>query len=162
LQKEEAIAELPKSEELTSDSTSEEATSEELQKEEAIAELPKSEELTSEDSTSEDLTSEDLTLEELPSEEASADASKTEPPAPQPQPKIAKFDYQNRLYQCGLYELADGKELRIRNDRGQVLAVRQGSETGLLGTSREDAKIVNVRQKRFFDLIKAAMQALRV
>ncbi|WP_017659729.1 single-stranded-DNA-specific exonuclease RecJ [Baaleninema simplex] len=186
LQKEEAIAELSKSEDLTSEAS----TSEELQKEEAIAELSKSEDLTSEASTSEDSTSEevsiddaisevpksedltfeDSTAEELPSEDsnsekASVDDSTTETPAPKPQPsapKIAKFDYRDRVYQCGLYELQNGKELRIRNDRGQVLAVRQGSGTGLLGTSREDAKTVNVRQKRFFDLIKVAMQALQV
>ncbi|PPT06856.1 Single-stranded-DNA-specific exonuclease RecJ [Geitlerinema sp. FC II] len=165
-QKENKISEVPKSESSTTeDSTSEEfpsddSTSEEGSIDDAISEVPKSEDLTFEDSTAEELPSEDSN-----SEKASVDDSRTEPPAPKTQPstpKIAKFDYRNRLYQCGLYELADGKELRIRNDRGQVLAVRQGSETGLLGTSREDAKTVNVRQKRFFDLIKIAKQALQV
>ena len=46
------------------------------------------------------------------------------------------------------------KELRIRNHRGHVLAVSQGSRTGLLGKSRDEAKEVaptaNVTQAPYF------------
>jgi single-stranded-DNA-specific exonuclease len=52
------------------------------------------------------------------------------------------------------------KELRIRNDRGNILAVSQGDRTGLLGKSREEAKSVNVTQEPYFLLIKAALQAI--
>ncbi|TVR07389.1 MAG: single-stranded-DNA-specific exonuclease RecJ [Phormidium sp. GEM2.Bin31] len=73
---------------------------------------------------------------------------------------LQRFEYQNRVYFCGLYPHGETKELRIRNDRGQVLAVNQGSQTGLLGTSRENARYVDVRERRFYDLIKAALAVL--
>lgn len=76
--------------------------------------------------------------------------------------KLTAFEYGDRIYQCGVYDRPEGKELRIRNDRGQVLAVKQGSQTGLLGATREDAYEVDVRQKHFYDLIKAAMKVLAV
>jgi single-stranded-DNA-specific exonuclease len=51
-------------------------------------------------------------------------------------------------------------ELRIRNERGQVLAVKRGEKIGLLGTSRESAKEIDVTQPPFYQLIKAARLAL--
>ena len=74
--------------------------------------------------------------------------------------RLQQFKYRNRVYFCGLYAHGDRKELRIRNDRGQVLAVNQGSQTGLLGTSRQNARYVDVRERRFYDLIKAALAVL--
>jgi len=75
-------------------------------------------------------------------------------------PQAVEFVYGDRPYTCVMSERGDGKELKIRNAQGKVLAVRRGEATGLLGMSREDAKEVNVREPFFFDLIKAALAAL--
>ncbi len=75
-----------------------------------------------------------------------------------PKVKKAVFTYNSRIYTCSLQQ--ELKELRIRNDRGKVLAVNQGDRVGLLGTSRQDAKQVNVTQSPYFQLIKAALGAL--
>ena len=72
--------------------------------------------------------------------------------------KQAVFTYNSRIYTCSLQP--ELKELRIRNDRGKVLAVNQGDRVGLLGISRQDAKQVNVTQPPYFQLIKAALGAL--
>ncbi len=69
----------------------------------------------------------------------------------------AVFTHSGRIYVCS----KTTKELRIRNDRGNVLAVSQGDRTGLLGKSREVAKQVNVTQAPYFQLIKAALQAIK-
>ena len=50
--------------------------------------------------------------------------------------------------------------LRFFSAEGQVLAVRQGEKTGLLGTTRQDAKEVNLSEPFFFNLIKAALAVL--
>ena len=76
--------------------------------------------------------------------------------------KHASFRHESRTYNCGLYSGDRGRELRIRNDRGQVLSVVKGSKTGLLGTSRDDAREVAVSEPRFYTLIKAAMGALEL
>jgi single-stranded-DNA-specific exonuclease len=69
----------------------------------------------------------------------------------------AVFTHSGRIYVCS----KTIKELRIRNDRGNILAVSQGDRTGLLGKSREVAKQVNVTQAPYFQLIKAALQAIK-
>ena len=68
----------------------------------------------------------------------------------------AVFTYSGRPYVCS----KTIKELRIRNDKGKVLAVTQGDRTGLLGRSREDAQEVNVTKAPYFQLIKAALKAI--
>ncbi len=78
------------------------------------------------------------------------------------QPQKAEFSYSDRSYTCSLYQMGDLQELRIRNSRGEVLAIQQGKKFGLLGKSRNDAKEVDVSQPRFFHLIKAAMNALKL
>ena len=72
----------------------------------------------------------------------------------------AAFEYNGRSYACSLWESLN--ELRIKNDRGQVLAVRRGHRTGLLGTTRENAKEVDVTQPPYYQIIKAALTALEV
>jgi single-stranded-DNA-specific exonuclease len=72
----------------------------------------------------------------------------------------AVFTYNSRIYTCSLQR--ELKELRIRNDRGKVLAVNQGDRLGLLGTNRQNAKQVNVTQSPYFQLIKAALKALNI
>ncbi|MEL6494634.1 MAG: DHH family phosphoesterase [Cyanobacteria bacterium J06623_7] len=86
--------------------------------------------------------------------------------APVPQPVknsqvatrgLSTFTYSGRIYVCS----KTNTELRIRNDRGNVLAVSQGKRTGLLGKSRHEAKEVNVTQSPYFQLIKAALKAIK-
>ena len=73
-------------------------------------------------------------------------------------PKVSKavFSYNSRPYVCS----KTSKELRIRNDRGQVLAVSQGDRTGLIGKSRDEAKQVDVTKAPYFQLIKTALRAI--
>lgn len=68
----------------------------------------------------------------------------------------AVFTYSGRIYVCS----KTSRELRIRNDRGSVLAISQGDRTGLLGKSRDEAKQVNVTKAPYFQLIKAALRAI--
>ena len=70
----------------------------------------------------------------------------------------AVFTQNGRIYVCS----KTTRELRIRNDRGNVLAVSQGSRTGLLGKSRDEAKEVNVTKAPYFQLIKAALRAIKL
>lgn len=72
--------------------------------------------------------------------------------------KKASFSYKGRTYTCNFSESV--KELRIRNEGGQVLAVKQGEAKGLLGTSRETAEEIDINQPHFFQLIAAAWSAL--
>ncbi len=82
--------------------------------------------------------------------------------APLPEPIInhtvqkAVFTYSGRPYICS----KTIKELRIRNDRGDVLAVSQGDRIGLLGKSRNEAKEVDVTRSPYYPLIKAALRAI--
>ncbi|NEO57763.1 MAG: single-stranded-DNA-specific exonuclease RecJ, partial [Okeania sp. SIO3B5] len=82
--------------------------------------------------------------------------------SPQNFPQKAEFYYNNRPYTCSLYQMGDVKELRIRNSRGEVLAIQRGQKIGLLGKTRNNAKQVNVSDARFFNLIKEAMSALKL
>ncbi|MEM6613059.1 MAG: single-stranded-DNA-specific exonuclease RecJ [Cyanobacteria bacterium P01_C01_bin.72] len=69
----------------------------------------------------------------------------------------AVFTQNGRIYVCS----KTTTELRIRNDRGHVLAVGKGDRTGLLGKSRDEAKEVNVTQPPYFQLIKTALKAIK-
>lgn len=68
----------------------------------------------------------------------------------------AVFTHSGRIYVCS----KTVKELRIRNDRGNILAVSQGDRTGLLGKTRDEAREVNVTKEPYFQLIKAALRAI--
>ncbi len=73
--------------------------------------------------------------------------------------KKAAFQYEGRYYACSFWESL--QELRIRNDRGQVLAIKKGQRTGLLGTSRDNAKQVTVtRNSPYYAIIMAAKETL--
>ncbi|NET89360.1 MAG: single-stranded-DNA-specific exonuclease RecJ [Kamptonema sp. SIO1D9] len=72
--------------------------------------------------------------------------------------KKAKFDYQGNSYLCNLVEPEN--ELRIRNSRGEVLAIRQGETVGLRGKTRDDAVPVDVSKPIYSNLIQAAIAAL--
>ena len=66
----------------------------------------------------------------------------------------------DRHYTCILEQQPDSKELRIRNDRGSVLAIQQGEVMGLLGPNRAQARSVDVRQPHLRRLIQSALAAL--
>lgn len=85
------------------------------------------------------------------------------PTSPQPSSssqKTAEFYYNQHRYTCSLVNSLN--ELRIRNPQGQVLAIQKGQRTGLLGVKREDAKPVDVTKPPYYQLIKAATQALQL
>ncbi|MCL2937809.1 MAG: DHH family phosphoesterase [Trichodesmium sp. MAG_R02] len=77
-------------------------------------------------------------------------------------PQITEFYYSDRFYVCSIDKFGDTQELRIRNSRGEVLAIQQGKRIGLLGKSRDNAKEVDVSLPHFFNLIRAAMNALNL
>lgn len=79
------------------------------------------------------------------------------------QPQLTKsteFYYNNKQYYCSLSAMGETQELRIRNQKGEVLAIQKGQRFGLLGTSRQDAQTVDVSQPGFYNLIQAAIKAL--
>jgi single-stranded-DNA-specific exonuclease len=76
-------------------------------------------------------------------------------------PLKAAFDCNGRRYTCGIYPNGASQQLRIKNPQGTVLAVSPEHTTGLLGTTREDAKEVDVSQPQYHSIIQAALQALK-
>ncbi|NER25170.1 MAG: single-stranded-DNA-specific exonuclease RecJ [Symploca sp. SIO1C2] len=85
------------------------------------------------------------------------------PESPQPSvtsQKTTEFYYNQRRYTCSLIESLN--ELRIKNPQGKVLAIQKGQRTGLLGMKREDARKVDVTKPPYYQLIKAAAQALQL
>lgn len=74
----------------------------------------------------------------------------------------AEFYYNKCRYTCCIVNTASSQELRIRNERGEVLAVEKGKTIGLQGKRRENSKRVNVSQPYLYNLIKAAMNALEI
>ena len=94
----------------------------------------------------------------LPQDQSSNNIVSTPKPIDKSNVQKAVFTQNGRIYVCS----KTTKELRIRNDRGDVLAVSQGSRTGLLGKSRDEAKEVNVTKAPYFQLIKAALKAIEL
>lgn len=74
----------------------------------------------------------------------------------------AEFYYNRRKYTCCIVKTDLLQELRIRNEKGEVLAIEQGKKTGLQGKKRENSKQVDVSQPYFYNLIKAAVSALQI
>ncbi|GBF79948.1 single-stranded-DNA-specific exonuclease RecJ [Aphanothece sacrum] len=74
--------------------------------------------------------------------------------------KPGMFYYQGKTYTCNFVK--NENELRIRNEGGKVLAIKQGQRMGLLGISRETAKQVDVTQPPYYNLIKVAMEFLGI
>jgi single-stranded-DNA-specific exonuclease len=75
-------------------------------------------------------------------------------------PSRIEFYYNKRKYTCGILQVGDDRELRIRNLDGQVLTVQPQQRRGLLGKRREDAREIDVSQPHYFNLIRAALNAL--
>ncbi|MEG3835323.1 hypothetical protein [Microcoleus sp. Z1_C3] len=74
----------------------------------------------------------------------------------------AEFYFDCHKYICSLVQVDFVKELKIKNHQGFVLAVKQGEKIGLLGKSRHNAKQVDVSKSHFYNVIKAAMNALEL
>lgn len=74
----------------------------------------------------------------------------------------AEFYFDHRTYTCSLVQVDFVKELKIKNYQGFVLAIKQGQKIGLLGKTRHNAKKIDVSQSHFYNLIKAAMNALEL
>jgi single-stranded-DNA-specific exonuclease len=72
--------------------------------------------------------------------------------------KKGKFNYQGRTYACSLWQSLN--ELRIRNDQGKVLAITKGDRFGLLGTSRDNARKIDVTKQPYSNLIRIAISVL--
>ncbi|MGK7924445.1 MAG: single-stranded-DNA-specific exonuclease RecJ, partial [Spirulina sp.] len=73
--------------------------------------------------------------------------------------KKAKFVYRGRSFHCSFWTALN--ELRIKNDRGEVLALTPGAKTALLGKTRDTAKELDLNQPYLSELIRVAMDALR-
>ncbi len=76
-------------------------------------------------------------------------------------PSKSTFEYKQRHYTCGIYQNGELPELRIKNSEGKVLAVQPGNSSALLGSNRQDAKIVDISQPQYNGIIQAALKALK-
>ena len=72
--------------------------------------------------------------------------------------KQTTYDYQGRNYHCCLWE--DLNELRIENDRGNLLVVSKGNRNGQLKTNSQELKTIDVTQPPYYQIVKAAVSAL--
>ena len=70
----------------------------------------------------------------------------------------ATYQYEGRTYSCCLWEHLN--ELRIENDRGDLLIVIRGQRNGQLKTSAQEVKTINVTKSPYYEIIKAAVSAL--
>lgn len=72
-----------------------------------------------------------------------------------------EFEFENRPYTC---RIVGGivKELRIQNAKGDVLAIQKGQRIGTLGKTNQALQEIDVSQPPFYDLIKAALNALEI
>jgi single-stranded-DNA-specific exonuclease len=73
-----------------------------------------------------------------------------------------EFYYNKRKYTCGISQVNDTKELRIRNFAGQVLAIQPQQRRGLLGKCRAEAKEIDISEPYYFNLIRSALSALEL
>ena len=73
---------------------------------------------------------------------------------------IYKFNYQERDYDCSMSD--DRERLTIVNDRGQTLAIDKGQKLAKLSAPLAPTKTIDITQTYYFDLIKTAMQILKV
>ncbi|MDR9404191.1 MAG: single-stranded-DNA-specific exonuclease RecJ [Halothece sp. Uz-M2-17] len=69
------------------------------------------------------------------------------------------YNYQGRTYHCQLWH--DLNELRIENDQGNLLILHQGKRTGHLKTNSQSLKEINVTASPYYEIIKAAISALK-
>jgi hypothetical protein len=101
-----------------------------------------------------------LGAEEVRSIDDAADTSLNMTSAKPNAPSRIEFYYNKRKYTCGILQVGDNHELRIRNWEGQVLTVQPQQRRGLLGKRRDDAREIDVSHPHYFNLIRAALSAL--
>jgi single-stranded-DNA-specific exonuclease len=129
----------------------------------------------------------DATMSVSPVKKSPVKKPSVKPPPVQP-PKVqapgksrkTQFTHNDRLYDCswswigagdlgsgnsGSQDLGSGNlaptwELRIRNDRQEVLAVPEGSTQGLLGRDRASAQVIEINNPKFAVLIEQARRSL--
>jgi len=77
-------------------------------------------------------------------------------------PPGVEFYFNKRKYLCRITMVQDERELHIHNPEGHLLAVQPQQAWGWLGQSREDAQRVDVSQPYYFNLIRAALNALEI
>ncbi len=79
-------------------------------------------------------------------------------------PAPVQFIHGDRCYTAVLVALDSDRELRIRNDQGDELIVKQGQRMGLLFERSGNVKTVNVSrtQPHLFELVRTAAQQLGV
>lgn len=73
---------------------------------------------------------------------------------------IYKFNYQERDYDCSMSD--DRERLTIVNAQGQTLAIDKGQKLAKLSAPLAPTKTIDITQTYYFDLIKTAMQILKV
>ena len=73
--------------------------------------------------------------------------------------KKGKFNYNGKSYTCSLWQSLN--ELRIKNEQGKILSIKKGDRYGLLGTTRDNAKQIDVTKPPYFHLIKTAISVLQ-
>lgn len=70
----------------------------------------------------------------------------------------ASYAYQGRTYHCCLWD--DINELRIENDKGNLLVVTRGERNGQLKPDSQHLKTINVTQTPYYEIIKTAISTL--
>ncbi|WP_040655024.1 hypothetical protein [Rubidibacter lacunae] len=76
---------------------------------------------------------------------------------------VTTFQYDRKTYSCAVKQQDLHLELRVQNFKTKyILAVRQGETLGLLGRDRATARPIDISQPYFFNLIKAALGALKI
>ena len=73
---------------------------------------------------------------------------------------IYKFNYQERDYDCSMSD--DRERLTIVNAQGQTLAIDKGQKLAKLSAPLAPTTTIDITQTYYFDLIKTAMQILKV
>ncbi len=71
-----------------------------------------------------------------------------------------KFNYQERDYDCSMSD--DRERLTIVNAQGQTLAIDKGQKLAKLSAPSAPTTTIDITQTYYFDLIKTAMQILKV
>lgn len=77
---------------------------------------------------------------------------------PAPPPQGQRFMYGDRCYSAILQK--EGQRLQITNDQGKVLTVNKGDKMGSLGDRLHPGQTIDVRQSPYYEIIRAALQAL--
>ncbi|MDG2615400.1 single-stranded-DNA-specific exonuclease RecJ [Thermoleptolyngbya sichuanensis XZ-Cy5] len=93
--------------------------------------------------------------------EPASDSSPQSSPSPVSLPGLP-FPFNNRTYTCHITTIEGQRELHIYNPDGQLLATRPRETWGFLGKSRAEAQPVDVSQPHYFNLIRAALNALEI